>query len=39
MIATCVRSDVDITRGRSREYGRTERCDWGMPGEDAGPDV
>ena len=24
--------------GRSRKYGRTERCDWWMPGKDAGPD-
>jgi hypothetical protein len=27
------------TSGRSRKYGRTERCDWWMPGKDAGPDV
>ncbi len=25
--------------GRSGGYGRTERCDWWMPGADAGPDV
>jgi hypothetical protein len=27
------------TSGRPRKYVRTERCDWWMPGKDAGADV
>src|SRR5262249_25636848 len=30
---------TSIIGGRSRRYGRTERRDWWMPGEDAGSDV
>ncbi len=26
------------TSGSSQKWVDTERCDWGMPGEDAGPD-